>query len=238
MALRRGHGTGASSPLRVEVPPPDELTNADVAAPAAAIHGPVPRRPDGKVDGKEAARELGRRGGLARAARRARAEAFAGKLRLAADLPMFEPSAHALPFSEEAEAFFQAKVAELANDSDGQVSSGVASIVRSAAWQTYSGRLLMELATSRNFLFVKGREARPEVNATLMLQASRLFESGRQSLLAAHHVQQLEAKARLRALVQKNPEQAATAQLAAFYEAAEDAEKAIEDLKADAGGDA
>lgn len=208
MALRKRTGTaakyGSGEPL-VVVPPADELRNADVAVPEPAPTRPVARRSGGQIDGPEAARALAERAVIAKRERRARAEAFAGKLRLGAHLELFEPSMHAAPFSEEAEQFLRAKLAELARDSDDETSAGVVAIVRSGAWQLYAGRMLVELATSRTFLFVEGKDGRPAVNAELMLNGSRLMEAGRQSLLAAHHLQTLEAEARAKAKRRERP---------------------------------
>lgn len=219
MSLRKRTGKAArygnGEPL-VVVPPADEMRNAHVPAPAPVESEPIARRADGKVVGTEAARALGRRAAVVRAEKRAREQQFVTRLRLAADLPVFAVSPHAQPFCEEAEKFFRAKCEELGRDSDGQVSSGVAAIVRSAAWQEYAGRLVMELATSKGFMFTKNAEDRAVLNVSLFAQGSRLLDSGRQSLLAAHHMQQLEAEARARSTHTAKPSNAHDALVAAL----------------------
>lgn len=200
MALRKRTGTaakyGSGEPL-VVVPPADELRNAHVAAPAPAPSGPIARRSDGKLDGSEAARELGRRGGLANAEKRARAEAFATRVRMASGLPGFDAHAYYATYAEEAEAAFAALVTQLGEQSDGVVSAAVSSIARSAIQQTYAGRWIVDLGTGSAMAFVDGG-GKAVPNAALLLQGSRLLEAGRQSLIAAHHLQTLEAEARAR----------------------------------------
>lgn len=113
---------------------------------------------------------------------------------------------------------------QLARETDGHVSATIHALVRSAADQTSGGRLLMEMATSKAFLFLKDSEGRAQVNAPLMLQASRLLESGRQSMLAAHHLQQLEAEARARSAGPIDPQAALRAQLGIVDEDGDDAQ--------------
>ena len=77
MALRNGHGNGAGVP-RVEVLPADEQPRG-IPAPAGPPAPPLPevaRRSDGTVADRQAAIELGRRGGLARAAKAAQLRAL------------------------------------------------------------------------------------------------------------------------------------------------------------------
>lgn len=200
MALRRRHGDAAKNGVGpvVEVPPPDELRLADVPAPPPVPSGPVPRRPDGKVDGPEAARELGRRGGLAAAASRARTKAFATAVRMEAGIEGFEPSRFYKPYSDEAEDALPALLRQLADESDGIVSPAVAAIARSAIQQAYASRWLFDLGSSRALGMAKDGDGRPSPNVSLLTAASRLAVDARQSHLAAFHLQALEAEARSR----------------------------------------
>lgn len=79
MALRTGHGNGAGVP-RIEVLPPDELprglpATASGTSPAAP---PAERGPAGRLVAGQAARELARRGGFAKAAKERQLRALQG----------------------------------------------------------------------------------------------------------------------------------------------------------------
>ncbi len=199
MVMRKRTGTAArygnGEPLPC-VPPADELRNADVAAPAAVDTRPPPRRRGGQLT-PEGARLLGRAGGIARAAQRAREQAFASRVRMVTNLPGFVPSAYYAVYAAEAEPAFHALLAQLAQQSDGMVSAAVSSVARSAIMQTYAGRWIMDFATGA-FAFGKDADGKPTPNAALMLQGSRLLEAGRQSQIACFHLQQLESEARAR----------------------------------------
>lgn len=196
MTLRRGHGTGAAAPLRIEVAPADEQ-RPGIPAPPAEPTRPVPRLRDGRFT-PEGARLAGAAGGRKAAKRRIEAQRFAAALRLAPAMPPFEPSTLARPFVEEAERWLQAKIAELAaNVGGGEVGAGVVSILRTAAWQTYTSRMLFELGTGRALLIQ--RDAKGEgsgLNLGILAQAARLGDAARQNLLAAHELARLEAEAR------------------------------------------
>src|SRR5690606_9854602 len=62
--VRSGHGQGAGRP-HIEIP--RDAMPSPVAAPIADPSGPVERRQDGCIGSSAAAKELGRRGGLAKA---------------------------------------------------------------------------------------------------------------------------------------------------------------------------
>lgn len=168
MALRTGHGTGAGQP-RIEVLPVDELP-AGTPAPHPSSATVIRRDASGRLADVESARELGRRGGAARAgktrlARRMRlGEAFAD--------PRFEAYAKA------AYHFARAHVGELARSvGGGTCANAPSSIVRSAA---------LQLAASRFAFEVLGD----------MALGSRLADASRQNLLAAHELCAREAQAR------------------------------------------
>lgn len=202
MALRSRHGTakGTGTGPVIEVLPPDEQ-QPGLAAPPAAPSSPVSRRENGTLSSSEAARELGRRGGLARAERRAMAARFASSLRIAPDMPGFEVSVHAAPFVAEAEQWLQAKIAEIAaNVGGGEVGAGVVSMLRTAAFETYASRMLFELGLGKAFLFKSEGEGSSRrvvsVNTHLLEKAARFGDAARQNLLAAHELARLEALAR------------------------------------------
>jgi hypothetical protein len=176
MALRNGHGTGAGVP-RVEVLPADELPSP-VAAPLAVAARPVERRPDGKLAGSEAARELGRRGGEAKA-RKVRLVDSLGLARIAGESSF-------APYRTAAEEFVVHHVACLAQQAGGEVGPGPSTMVASAA---------LQLAASR-WAFDRGGEMG---DADLLKLGSQLANDSRQNLLAAYELAVREGKARAQA---------------------------------------
>lgn len=186
MAIRTGHGKGAGQP-RIEVLPADELP-AGIVAPRVTItaylqarraaqsgsHPPelaAPKRaPPRHAHTSDVAREYGRKGGLARAEK-------AKALRVLADLGLRgEAPALLAPYIEDARQFATAEVERLAMTvGAGFCGASPASIVGSAA---------LALAASK--------AAYAAGNAVL---GSRLADSSRQGLLAAHELCAKEAKA-------------------------------------------
>jgi|GEM_PF-1403981 hypothetical protein len=179
MTLRSGHGAGAGVP-RIEVLPADELPSGVLAdaSGAHALHVPdVARTPDGRLADGNAAAELGRRGGLARAAQR-------GKLRSLELLGLrLVPGADLSglgDFLDDAEAFAEHEVQRLAMTVGGGLcGAGPASLVQTAALQLASSRYLWSLGSSDH-----------------VKMASSLGNDSRQNLLAAHELCAREAKAR------------------------------------------
>lgn len=171
MALRSGHGNGAGSP-RVEVLPVDELP-AGVPAPAR----PAPERdPSGRLRAGPGTSELARAGG--RAAHQAR--------QLGQLLGLWEPpGGHTFtPYARLAREFRDDHMAKLAESvGGGVVGPGPASIVSSAAMQMAASRFAYDRAAETGDL--EGFAA-----------ASRLADSSRQNLLAAHELCAREAEAR------------------------------------------
>lgn len=168
MTWRRSNKRGAN-PVHIEVARPDELP-AGVAALCPSATTVIKRDALGRLADVESARELGARGGAAKAGktrlarRNALGEVFAD--------PRFEPYAKA------AGNFARAHVAELARSvGGGTCGNAPSSVVRSAA---------LQLAASR-FAF--------EVLGDLQL-GSRLANDSRQNLLAAHELCAREAAAR------------------------------------------
>lgn len=173
MALRTGHGRGAGVP-RVEVLPVDELP-AGVPGPAR----PVATRDDaGRFVPSAGTTALAREGGKA-----------AGESRqLAALLGLWTPpEGHPYaPYARIARDFRDQHMAELAASvGGGQVGSGPASIVSTAAMQVAASRWLYDEA---------GRTGA----AKLFGESSRLGDASRQNLLAAHELAAREAAARPR----------------------------------------
>ena len=173
MTLVNGHGHGAGVP-RVEVLPVDEL-------PAGL---PAPARPRAVRDGagrfvaSDGTTALARSGALA--AHQARQ---LGQL-LGLWVP---PDGHAYaPYTRLAREWRDAHMATLAATvGGGEVGPGPASIVSTAA---------MQLAASR-YLYDRGAETG---DARMLGESSRLGDSSRQSLLAAHELCAREAAARPR----------------------------------------
>lgn len=172
MTLRKGHGTGAGEP-RIEVLPPNELP-----APLPAPPDPVARRRNGTVDGSEAAKLLGARGGAAKASR-ARLVSSLGLTKLAAD------SAFAA-YRDAGDQFVTQHLAELARVSGGEVGPGPASIVTSAAVQLAASRFWSDRAAAA-------------CDPSLWALASSLANASRQNLLAAYELGVREGEARSKA---------------------------------------
>ncbi|MFO0735742.1 MAG: hypothetical protein U0270_07680 [Labilithrix sp.] len=133
------------------------------------------RRLNGTLEDSESAKELGARGGRARAA----------KVRLvsALGLASLADDAAFAPYRTAGDAFVTEHLAALALQAGGEVGPGPASIVASAA---------MQLAASR---FVNDR-AMQSGDAKLLKQASDLANDSRQNLLAAYELAVREATAR------------------------------------------
>lgn len=176
MALRRGHGNGAGSP-RVETLPPDELPSP-VPAPTGPVAG-VTRRQDGTVNTPEAARALGRQGGLVKAKR----VRLARSLGLSADSLQCEGFA---PYRRAASAFRRHHTSELALQSGGSVGAAPCSMVASAALQLAASRFLFDQAAMTG-------------DPAIFKTASTLSNDSRQNLLAAYELAVREAEARAKA---------------------------------------
>jgi hypothetical protein len=173
MTLRAGHGAGAGEP-RIEVLPADELP-APVPALPAAFSGPLARRPDGTIAGSETARELGRRGGVARA-RRVRLIDALGLSSIVSETSFGV-------YRAAAEEFVSHHLVALATQAGGEVGPGPSTMVASAA---------LQLAASR-WAFDRGAE---DNDPALMKLGSTLANDSRQNLMAAYEMAVREAKAR------------------------------------------
>lgn len=172
--IRRAHGKAAAlgAVAVVEVSPPDELP-AGVPAPAR----PAPSRDaTGKLKPGAGTSELARKGGRARHESR----------QLAALLGLWQPpEGHAFaPYArlgrEWRDSYMQTVSQTIGG---GEVDEGAALILSNAA---------VQLGASR-FLFDQGAKKR---NAKMLLDASRLADAARQSVLAAFEIAARSAKAR------------------------------------------
>lgn len=171
MTLRSGHGTGRGTP-RIEVLPADELP-AGVPAPTR----PEPARDDaGRFLPGGGTTELARRGGLAAAESR----------QLAQLLGLWEaPEGHAwAPYARLAREWREAHTRQLAATvAGGEVGPGPASIVATAALNLAASRYLSDIGAEKG-------------DAKMLLEASRLADSSRQNILAAHELCVREAQHR------------------------------------------
>lgn len=168
MTIRNGHGRGRGRP-RVEVLPADELP-AGVAVVERNPGGAIERDSLGRLADAQSARELGRKGGLAKA----------GQTRLGSSLALGETFADPrfAPYARAAKAFRRAQVHRLSvTVGGGECGPAPASAIASAA---------LQLAGSR-FAF--------EVLGDLAL-GSRLANESSRNLLLAHELAAKEAKAR------------------------------------------
>jgi hypothetical protein len=173
MALRSGHGTGRGQP-RVEVRPPDEQ-GQPVPACMAAHARPIRRRQDGKLADAESARELGRRGG----------EAKARSIRLIDSLGLSRVLEQTTfgPYRAAAEEFVAHHRAALAAQAGGELGPAPSTMVASAG---------LQLAASR-WAFDQGAAAN---DAGLIKLGSSLANDSRQNLLAAWEMATREAAGR------------------------------------------
>ena len=189
MALRSGHGTGTGRP-HIEVLPADELP-PPVPAATTPASPPILRRRDGKLADVASAKELGRRGGEAKA-RRVRLVDSLGLSKLAAS-SAFGAYRHG------AEEFTAHHLGQLAQQAGGIVGAAPSTMVASAA---------LQLAGSR---FAFDRFAATSDPDWLKLGSS-LANDSRQNLLAAYELSVREAKARAAAFP-SNPSHALAAGL-------------------------
>lgn len=171
MGIRTGHGAGKGR-AHVETLPPDELPDG-LPAPAR----PAPdRTPAGTFRAGPGTTELARLG--AKAAHESRQ---LGQLLGLWDVPDDHPYK---PYSRLAQEWRDAHMARLADTiGGGSVGPGPASIVSSSAIQMGASRWLADLGA---------RTGDPK----LMIEASRLADSSRQGLIAAHELCAKETKAK------------------------------------------
>jgi hypothetical protein len=170
--LRTGHGQGKGKP-HIEIVA-DELSQP-VPAPPAVVASPPARLENGQLADPEAARALGRLGGLAKA-RKVRLLDSLGLTTLADDAAF-------APYRNGAEQFVKHHIDELAQQAGGYVGSGPSTMVASAALQLAASRFCFDQASHKGL-------------AELMKLGSQLANDSRQNLLAAYELAVREAKAR------------------------------------------
>jgi hypothetical protein len=173
MALRAGHGMGAGQP-RIEVLPPDELPSpvSSAAAPPAV---PLAFRQDGKIADSATAREIGRRGG----------EAKARRVRLVDSLglsSLVEQTTFG-PYRAAAEEFVAHHRACLAQQAGGELGPAPSTMVASAGLQLAASRWAFDQGAQKN-------------DASLIKLGSALANDSRQNLLAAYELAIREGKGR------------------------------------------
>jgi hypothetical protein len=198
MVLQRTHGR-----LYPLVSPPDELPAA-----TAERAAPVERRQDGRIASAEAARVLGKRGGLRSARRRQDAKAWGAGLGLGRLLATFKDDDAIAPFVREGEEWLGAQCVAVARDvGAGELSPGVVSILRTAAWERLYSAWLFDAGTRGIFAWdvherdEAGQVKRATPRTDLLVVATRLGDASRQNLLAAHELASREAEARPKAAV-------------------------------------
>jgi hypothetical protein len=188
LTLRSGHGNGRGSP-RVETLPVDELPTG------------IPADADG--DSRAATRETGR---FARGNRRSvlggRAKRGSSRLTARLGLSSLRDADAFAPYRRASATFRRAQCAELARTVGGGVCGpGPSSVVASAA---------LALGWSRYF----SDQAAATGDAELAMRSSRLAETSRQHLLAAHELVAREALSRREANPMKACEALAAAMMA------------------------
>jgi len=192
MVMQRSHGR--AYPL---VAPVDELPEGRAAEPE-----PVERRQDGTVASPEAAKALGKRGGAARARRRAAIATAGARLRLGRYLSDLRASEHVAPFVNEAERWLDATAAELAaSTGGGRLSPMVTSVLQSAAWARAFSSFFYDAASRETWAWDRAPEGvKPAVRPStdLALAASRLATESRQHCIAAFELAAREAESRPR----------------------------------------
>lgn len=172
MALRTSTQPGRSL-VHVEVCRPDELP---VGVPGPAAPATIRRTPKGQPADAQSQRALASLGGQARA-EQLRLERLMGRV----DLPEGHPTR---PYRHDAADWRDAHLARLRDTvGGGEVGPAVQAIVSTAALQHAASRWLFDRSAV-------------ELDARLALDASRLADSARQNLLAAHELCAREALAR------------------------------------------
>ena len=152
----------------------DELP-APVTTPMSTSAAPLAFRQDGKIADRETARELGRRGGLAKARR----------VRLVDSLGLADIAEQSTfkPYRDAGEEFVKHHVSQLSLQAGGEVGAAPSSIIASAGLQLAASRWAFDLGAQTN-------------HPALMKLGSQLANDSRQNLLAAYELAVREAQAR------------------------------------------
>jgi hypothetical protein len=169
MALRKGHGTGKGTP-RIEVLPADELPDPVPVEPEK-----LPRRSDGTIMDSVTAKELGARGGLAKAQKK--------KLLQGMGLAHLQEENLFKPYYRAAEAWLDAIVQIYAAMCGGALGPGPSALLGNAAIALAFSRYLTDRAVA-------------EQNELHARQAIRYWDAMKQQKLAAYELGVKEAKMR------------------------------------------
>jgi hypothetical protein len=161
----------------IEVGRADEMPRP-VAAPVAAEARPVRRRPDGKLADTESAREMGRRGGAAKA-RRVRLVDSLGLSSLVEQTTFG-------PYRAAAEEFVAHHRSALAQQAGGELGPAPSTMVASAGLQLAASRWAFDQGALKD-------------DAGLIKLGSSLANDSRQNLLAAYELAVREAESRRKA---------------------------------------
>ena len=191
MTVQRSRGKARPAPARA-----DELPRG-VAAAAPDQAGPVARDRSGRITSSEAARELGRRGGRAKAEKDV--TKWARTLGVGAVLEKLGADANVKPYVDESDRWYRERAAEVASVVGGGVASaGVCSVLRTAAMQRAFSAFFFELGMTGAFAWNRSEGGKPTIDprTDLVLVASRLGDASRQNLLAAHELAAKEAASR------------------------------------------
>jgi len=194
MALRSRHGnaTKHGTGAVIETLPADELP-----AGVAAVAVPVARDPSGRVRTTEAARALGRRGGLTKAAKRAHLGAFAKALKC--EFRGLGEDEGLKPFLDDAQTFYLSTCEHFASLVGGGVCSAtIAAHVEAAASARMFGRFYRAVATRQTFLWDTDQKRTPRTmpRTDYAAASAQHFAAMRTALSAAHEYAVREAEAR------------------------------------------
>ena len=211
--FRKGHGTGKAALARTEL----ALKDGYKAVPDAEAGQPdrLDRDAAGRFASKEAAREAGRRGGLARAA--ADPKKWSRGLGLASLLTHFKDFDGLAPYKRDAVAWLEAEAMAVARDvGGGELAPGCMSVLETAARQRMFSKFYFDLATTSSFAWQKapaGTTPSVQPRSDLVGTASRLANDSRQNVAAARIIAAEDARGRAQRLGPVDPQDALRASL-------------------------
>lgn len=146
-----------------------------------APSAPLARDTRGRFSGSAAAREAGRRGGLARAERDVRK--WARKFGLLGALEGLPADTHIASFLVESRSWYVATAQELALIAGGELGPMLSQPLVNAAWQRTFSSFLFACATRSLLAWNRSEEGAPVPRTDLVAAASRLGDSARQNVL-------------------------------------------------------
>lgn len=164
MPFRKAHGARADSLLRFESTPGDELPAPIPLDPSTDL-APIPRRQDGTLDGSEAARKLGARGGHAKADKRNKLQRVG--------LVKLEDTNEFKPYFKAANEWAEAVCKEYAAGAGGTVGAAVQAGIGNAAVLLAGARYFGDLAAMAEDIYKRD---------SYFKTAGRLMDQHRQAL--------------------------------------------------------